>query len=162
DQFERDFAASIRMAMKVHQIDFVPGAADLGDFDATSTTIALAPAQAESLPPAGALDRTFERYWTVFDDRRSGRAPWEAFTPYEMRTIGAFVRLGWRDRAQALLAYFLAARRPPAWAQWPEVVWHDESRPRFLGDLPHSWVGSDYVRSVLDMLAYERESDQAL
>src|SRR4029453_3939837 len=34
--------------------------------------------------------------------------------------------------------------------------------PHFLGDLPHTWVGSDFVRSVLDMLAYEREADDAL
>jgi len=41
-------------------------------------------------------------------------------------------------------------------------VWKDERAPHFLGDLPHAWVGSDFVRSVLDMLAYERESDDAL
>jgi len=28
--------------------------------------------------------------------------------------------------------------------------------------MPHTWVGTDYVRSVLDMLAWERESDEAL
>ena len=28
--------------------------------------------------------------------------------------------------------------------------------------MPHSWVGSDYMRSVLDMLAYYRQGDQAL
>src|SRR6185369_11788055 len=41
-------------------------------------------------------------------------------------------------------------------------VWHDERAPRFLGDLPHTWVGSDFARSVLDMLAYRRDRDQAL
>jgi hypothetical protein len=28
--------------------------------------------------------------------------------------------------------------------------------------MPHTWVGSDYIRSFLDMLAYERESDSTL
>jgi hypothetical protein len=28
--------------------------------------------------------------------------------------------------------------------------------------MPHSWVGSDYIRSLLDMFAYERSSDEAL
>jgi len=28
--------------------------------------------------------------------------------------------------------------------------------------MPHTWVGTDFVRSVLDMLAYERERDTAL
>ena len=28
--------------------------------------------------------------------------------------------------------------------------------------MPHTWVGTDFVRSVLDMLAYENESDSSL
>ena len=88
--------------------------------------------------------------------------PWEAFTPYEMRNIGAFARLGWRDRADSLLVFFLRYRRPPGWQQWAEVVWHDERTPHFIGDLPHTWVGSDFARSVLDLFAYENESDSTL
>src|SRR5690606_10422539 len=43
DQFRGDLYASIHAATRAHGIDFIPGAAELGDFDATSTTIALAP-----------------------------------------------------------------------------------------------------------------------
>jgi hypothetical protein len=39
---------------------------------------------------------------------------------------------------------------------------HDYRHARFIGDMPHTWVGTDFVRSVQDMLAYERESDSAL
>ncbi len=152
--FGDDLARSIRAAMAAHHIDYVPGCADLGDFDATSTTIALDPVNAGPQLPAGALDRTFERYWQFFRDRRDGREPWEAFTPYEMRAIGAFVRLGWRERADSLLQFFMAQQRPPGWRQWPEVVWREERAPHFLGDLPHAWVGSDFVRSALDLFAY--------
>jgi len=162
DTFVADLGASIRAAMARHKIKYIPGCADLGDFDATSTTIALDPVAADSLLPAGALQQTFEGYWEFFRDRRDGKKPWEAFTPYEIRTIGAFVRLGWRDRAHELLAYFLAHRSPPEWAQWAEVVWNDRRTAHFIGDMPHTWVGSDYVRSVLDMLAYTREADQSL
>jgi hypothetical protein len=161
-EFASDFRASIVAAMAKHQVDYVPGCADLGDFDATSTTIALSPVQAGAVVPGDALRRTFERYWTFFTERRDGKTPWEAFTPYEIRNIGAFVRLGWRERANELLDYFLSYRRPAGWPQWAEVVWRDERTPHFIGDMPHTWVGSDYVRSVLDMLAYERESDDAL
>jgi hypothetical protein len=161
-EFEHDLRASIVAAMKAHAIDYVPGCADLGDFDATSTTIALAPAQADTVLPKGALEQTFERYWKNFDDRRTGRLAWDAFTPYEVRNIGAFVRLGWRDRAQEAIAWFLDERRPAGWRQWPEVVDSLERRPRFLGDLPHTWVGSDFVRSALDLFAYDRERDDAL
>jgi F5/8 type C domain-containing protein len=160
DAFAKDLAASIAAAMKDHKIDYVPGCADLGDFDATSTTIALSPAQASFLPQAAVL-ATFERYYKFFEDRKTG-APWEAFTPYEIRNIGAFVRLGWRDRAQELMQYFLEHQSPPGWNQWAEVVWHDTTTAHFIGDLPHTWVGSDYMRSFLDCFAYDREDDQSL
>jgi hypothetical protein len=35
----------------------------------------------------------------------------------------------------------------------------DPRHARFLGDMPHTWVGTDFVRSVQEMLAYEREPD---
>ena len=162
DEFQRELAASVRAAMERHHIDYVPGCADLGDFDATSTTIALDPVQADSVLPRAALERTFERYWQFFRERRDGVKPWEAFTPYEMRTIGAFARLGWRERADSLLDFFMKYRRPPGWQQWAEVAWHDERTPHFIGDLPHTWVGSDFVRSVLDLFAFESESDSTL
>ena len=56
----------------------------------------------------------------------------------------------------------VADRRPPGWNQWPEVVWRDPRYPGFLGDLPHAWVAAEYVRALLDCLAYERETDHAL
>jgi hypothetical protein len=140
--------------MKAHAIDYVPGCADLGDFDATSTTIALDPCDARDLLPPGALEATFARYWDFFTARQGG-APWDAFTPYEMRTIGAFAHLGWDDRAHELLRFFLAHRTPAGWRQWPEVVWHDQSTAHFVGDLPHTWVGSDFIRSFLALLAAE-------
>jgi hypothetical protein len=161
DEFQEELAASVAAAMEKHRIDYIPGCADLGDFDPTSTTIALSPAGAEAILPRRALERTFEIYDDFFRERREG-APWEAFTPYEVRNIGAFVRLGWRDRAHELLDFFMQHRRPAGWNQWAEVVGSDPRAPRFIGDMPHTWVGSDFVRSVLDLFVYERESDQSL
>ena len=161
DEFTGDLRASLAAALRAHNIDYVPGCADLGDFDATSTTIALSPCAATAIIPPGALERTFEKYWEFFRERRDGK-PWEAFTPYEMRNIGAFVRLGWRDRAQDLLGFFLDHRTPPAWRQWPEVVWSDSTTQHFIGDLPHTWCGSDFVRSALDLVAYDRDEDSTL
>ena len=165
DDFRRDLYASIQTAMAQHRIDFIPGAADLGDFDATSTTIAVAPVGEHGLMPeavARALDRTFERYWEEFVARRDGTKPSDSYTPYELRTVGTMVRLGNRDRAHQLLDWFFKDQRPAAWYQWAEVVWRDPATPKFIGDMPHTWVGSDYIRSVLDMLAFEREADSSL
>ena len=159
DTFSRDLRASVGAAMRVHRIDYVPGCADLGDFDATSTTIALTPAGATDVLPMTAVRATFERYWAFFERRRSGAEAWEAFTPYEVRVIGAMARLGWRDRALALTEWFLDQRDPAEWRQWAEVVYRDTLAQRFVGDLPHTWVGSDFVRSVLDLIAYEDEAE---
>lgn len=160
-EFGRDVAASVAAAMAKHGVPYVPGCADLGDFDATSTAVAFDPTGAASLLPPAALKATFEQYWTNFQERR-GSKTWDAYTPYETRTIGACLRLGWRDRAGELLAWFLADQKPPGWRQWPEVVTREERRPRFLGDLPHTWVGSDFLRSALDLFAYVDETAQAL
>ncbi len=162
DQFQRELVASLGAAMARHRIDYLPGCADLGDFDATSTTVALSPGGLEHALPQAALARTFEKYWEFFRERRDGAQTWEAYTPYETRVIGSMVRLGWRERADSLASYFMRDRRPPAWQQWAEVVDREPRRLRFIGDLPHTWVGSDFVRSVLDRFAYEREGDSAL
>jgi hypothetical protein len=161
-RFENAFSASVRAAIRLHGIDFVPGCADLGDFDATSTALTVSPLEVDDALPPEALSRTFEKYWQFFGDRASGRTNWTAFTPYELRIAGAMARRGERERAAALLRHFLAHRQPAAWAQWPEVVWRDTTTAQFVGDLPHSWVGAEYVRSVLDMLAFERGRDHAL
>jgi hypothetical protein len=42
------------------------------------------------------------------------------------------------------------------------VVSRTPRKPFFVGDLPHAWVASDFVRSALDMFAYTRESDDSI
>jgi hypothetical protein len=162
DEFRADLAASLRHAVAAHGIAYLPGAAELGDFDPTSTTIAIAPAGELHRLPRDLVLATYERYWREFVERRDGRRAWEDYTPYEIRAIGTFVRLGWRERAHRLLDFFMADRRPPTWNQWPEVIGRDPRQPRFVGDLPHGWVASDFIRAALDLFVYERDGDQAL
>jgi len=154
DAFRQALGASVRLTMELNAIDYVPGSVEHHDFDATSTTIALEPADAADDLPPGALERTFQRYWEEFVARREGTT-WDAYTPYEWRTVGAMVRLGWKDRAHEAIAWFLSHRRPPGWNQWAEVVAREERKPRFLGDMPHTWCGSDFIRSILDLFWYE-------
>src|SRR5262249_26117098 len=161
DEFARDLFASLSRTISTRGIDFLPGSAELADFDPTSTTVALDPAGEIDRLPRRELLRTFERYFEEFRTRRDGNA-WDAYTPYELRNVGAFVRFGWRDRAQGLLDFFMQGRRPAQWNGWAEVVGREERKPRFLGDMPHAWVGADFLRSVLDLFAWERESDGAL
>jgi F5/8 type C domain len=162
DEFRANLYASMRLAMQQHHIDVIPGSVELGDFDPTSTTIAVSPVGELGRLPEPALTHTFDRYFEEFRARRDGRIAAEVYTPYELRAVGTMVQLGHRDRAHEMLAFFFNDQRPPAWHMWSEAVWKDPRTPAFIGDMPHTWVGSDYIRSFLDMFAYERESDSSL
>jgi hypothetical protein len=162
DDLAKDLYASIRLAMANHHIDYIPGSVELGDFDATSTTIALAPGGELGRIPEPALHRTFDRYFERFTHERLGSGDWTDFTPYENRVIGSFVYLGQKARAHTALDFFMSHRRPSGWNHWAEVVTRDPRTPRFIGDMPHTWSGSDFIRSVRAMFVYEREQDSAL
>ncbi|HEY3571189.1 MAG TPA: coagulation factor 5/8 type domain-containing protein [Thermoanaerobaculia bacterium] len=164
DEFHTDLYASINRVIQEAKIDYIPASADLADRDPTSTTTAISPGgELENLRaklPPKTLERTFDYFWQEIEKRKAG--DWKAYTPYELRTVGTFIRMGQPERARELLGLFLKDQRPTSWNQWPEVVYRDLRAPNFLGDLPHTWVGSDFIRSFLDFLAYERDSDQAL
>ena len=162
DGFRRDLLESFRLAMQQHGIAFLPGSVELGDFDATSTTIGIAPGGELTRLPAEAVEHTFQRYLDSTAARFAGATSWDAYTPYELRTVGTFVRLGRKDDAHRLLDWFFRDQRPRGWNHWAEVVWRELREPKFIGDMPHTWVGSDYIRSVMDMFVYEREHDEAL
>jgi GH15 family glucan-1,4-alpha-glucosidase len=162
DALRHDVHASIQMVIAEQQLDYVPASVELADFDPSATAIALAPAGELARLPAPQTARTFERYYEEVERRQRGEAPWEVYAPYTLRTVGALLRLGERDREFAVLDEIVADRRPRAWNQWPEMIWHDALAPRFIGDMPHTWVASDYVTAVRSLFAYEREEDRAL
>ncbi|HEY4958942.1 MAG TPA: hypothetical protein VII31_14110 [Caldimonas sp.] len=167
DEFLGDLQASLSASIARFHLDVLPGAADRGDFDPTSSTIALSPGGLLHALPLPLVQRTFDAYWRSFQARRNDESAGVrhgdgAYTPYEWRNVGALVRLGERKRAQQAMAYFYADRRPPGWNQWAEVVARNVREPRFLGDMPHGWVASEHIRSVLDLFAYEDESDASL
>jgi hypothetical protein len=160
DDFRMDLYASMRLAMKIKNIDYIPGCVELGDFDATSTTIGILPCGELGNIPEPQLHRTFDRYYEFFEKRKNS-GNYENYTPYETRLIGSFVALGEKERAEEALKFFMHDRRPPQWNEWAEVVWRDPATPKYIGDMPHTWVGSDYIRSVLSMFVLERERDNA-
>lgn len=161
--FGETLAASYALTMKTHGIDYLPGCVELGDFDATSTTVALWPVQAQNILPHAAIERTFEKYWEFFTNRRDNpRDKWEAYTPYELRTINAFVHLGQRERALAALEWFMLDQYPAGWHHWAEVVWSNPRTTKFIGDMPHTWCGSDFLNSLRSMFVYEDETKDAL
>ncbi|MBM2845808.1 MAG: putative secreted protein [Bacteroidetes bacterium] len=162
EDFRKDFYASIRRAMKNKNINYIPGCAELGDFDATSTTVGINPANELGEIPEPALHNTFDRYYDYFTKRKNNAVAWKDYTPYENRVIGSFVYLDQKERAQDALAFFMNDRRPRGWNHWAEVVHRDPLAPKYIGDMPHTWCGSDFIRSVRAMFVYERENDTAL
>jgi hypothetical protein len=162
EAMRRDVADSLAHTMARHGIDFVPGSAELGDFDPTSSAIAFDPCGAAALLPPGAAERSFERWWQEREARRRGETGLDRHSPYELRNAAALLALGWKARALALLEQGREDQRPPGWRQWPEVVHEDPRAPRFLGDLPHGWIASTFLRSARRLFAYERAEDGVL
>ncbi|REC83294.1 hypothetical protein DXT57_16475 [Stenotrophomonas maltophilia] len=151
--------ASIRATMAWKGIDFIPSSADLGDGDPTGVSIALDPTGAQSVLPAEALRTTFARYLEDVRKRSQPDALY-AYTPYEIRNVLSYVHLGQPQVADELLQGLLHDRRPLEWQVLAEVV-HSRLRfPRYLGDMPHTWIGAEYGRTLFGMLM--REDDDAL
>lgn len=160
--FRKDHLNAMRLSMRTHGIDYVPGCVELGDFDPTSTTVAIWPGEELKPDMREKLEATFDKAMVNFRARRDGTMAWDGFTPYEWRQIGALVRLGRRADAKEYFDWLFEQRRPHAWNSWPEVVWKDPRTPRFLGDMPHTWCGSDFLNSVRAMMLYERDSSIVL
>lgn len=162
DTFRVNLYNSLDLAMKMKKINYIPGCVELGDFDATSTTIALTPCNELNNLPKPQVYNTFDKYYEFFKNRRDGKIDWVNYTPYENRLIGSFIILDQPERAHDLIAFFLHDQRPQGWNHWAEVVWKDYRTPRYIGDMPHTWVGSDFINAIRAMFVYENEYDQTL
>ncbi len=162
DSFSKDVRASLSATIARHGIDFIPGSVELGDFDPTSTAIAVALLDEPGLLPHAETANTFDKYLVGLRERSSGAVAWHNYSAYEIRIIGALVRLGRRVEAMELLECILADRRIPPWNQWPEISWRDPSSPSFMGDLPHTWISGEFMLAVSTMFAYERQEDNSL
>jgi hypothetical protein len=162
DTFRENLYHSLQLAMKTRQINYIPGCVELGDFDATSTTIALTPCNELNNLPKPQVYNTFDKYYEFFKNRRDGKLDWINYTPYENRLIGSFIILDQPERAHELIEFFLNDQRPQGWNHWAEVVWKDYRHPGYIGDMPHTWVGSDFINAIRAMFVYENEYDQTL
>jgi hypothetical protein len=160
-QFAEDIKNSIAATQKRYGFKYITGAADRGDFDATSTTIALLLGVDKHFPREW-FYATFDKYWENFTKRRDIDKEWKDYTPYEWRVVSAFSHLGQRDRAEAASNFFMNDRHPHEWNAFAEVVGREMRTPRFLGDLPHGWVASDFIRAATDRIVYEDANTLAI
>ncbi len=151
-------SASLRATMAWKGIDFIPSSADSGDGDPSGVSIALDPCGQQDLLPADALSNTFTRYLADVT-ARDVPGTLSAYTPYELRNVLTYVRLDRPRDAETLLASLLQGRRPAEWQQFAEVVHSRVRHPGYIGDMPHTWIGAEYVRTILGMLAQD-DDDQ--
>ncbi|MFZ0613801.1 MAG: discoidin domain-containing protein [Desulfobacterales bacterium] len=159
--FSGDLHASLRATIDRHRIEFLPGSVEFGDFDPAATSVAISLLNEAPLLPRQETRHTFDKYLAGLRERAAGGA-WNNYSAYEIRIIGALVRLDRRDEAIELMEFMLADRRILPWNQWPEISWRDPSSPSFIGDLPHSWISAEYLLAICSLFAYEREEDKAL
>jgi hypothetical protein len=162
DVFCKAVEASVERTIAERAIDYVPGSVEWADFDPTATSNAVALLDGLAYLPRAALERTFDEYLKGYRQRRRGEVDWNNYSAYEIRIVGALVYLGRRDDAAELLEFFLGDRRPQAWNQWPEITWRDPRSPGHLGDVPHTWIGAEYVLALRSALVYERRDERTL
>jgi hypothetical protein len=162
DMLCENVQTSLAVTMSQHGIDFLPGSVELGDFDPAATAVSIALLDQLDILPVDATRKTFEKFFDLFLKRSTGKTGWANYTAYEIRIIGALVRLGKRMEAVELAHYMIQNQRIPAWNQWPEITWRDPASPSFIGDLPHTWISAEFILSACSLFAYERGSDQAL
>jgi hypothetical protein len=154
-------AASFRATMAWKKIDTLPAAADTGDGDPTSLSIGIDPCGQQDLLPTAALEKTFDEYIEGVRKRAVPNSLW-AYTPYELRNVLSYVHLNRPQDANELLTTFLRHRRPLAWQEFAEVIHSRLRHPGYLGDMPHTWIGAEYVRTMVGMLMHEADDHLVL
>ncbi len=137
---------------------YIPGCAEKCDFDATSTAISVWPTDEYRNLPQEALAATFNRYYNDTLLPRIKEFAGDGFTPYEVRTGLAWLIRGEVDKTWVLLDHLLNMRRPEPWNHWAEVVTADRNKPQYLGDMPHMWIGSEFMVVVRSLFLYEHDN----
>jgi len=160
--FQGDLLRSLEKVITDQHLAYIPGSVEWADFDPTATSNAIAMLDFADVLPAGPLHSMLDTYLEGFRRKHCGEMPWNNYTAYEIRIIGAFTRLGRRAEANELLNFFLSERRPLKWNQWPEITWHNPRSPGHLGDVPHTWIAAEYLLALASMVASEREASASL
>jgi hypothetical protein len=154
--FRKSVQDSISLVQQIHGINYIPGCAERGDFDAPSAAIAVWPTGEAEYLSASSVYNTFGIFWTEqFAPSLKNDINW-SYPSYALRISQVFVLFNQRDKAVRMLEQYLNLKRPRDWNQWAEGTLSDDRKPWFIGDLPHSWVASIYVNSFRSLFVYER------
>lgn len=153
-EFQTCVYDSLKMVFEKKKIDFIPGCAELGDPDPTSTANGVWPCNEIPNMPPDRMARTFDMYWESLSARF--KPGWKGgFTPYEIRVANPYILMGRRDRLYQMLTKFFEWKRPRNFNHWAEVVTSEYRLAQYLGDMPHTWIGAEFVNVIRNMLILE-------
>ena len=151
---KESFYKSLDLAIKQKNINYIPGCIEKGDCDPAATSGAIIYCEELGNLPKVPLKNMYDKYYSDLR-RRMASTTRDIFGPYELRVATAFAYMGQKERALNLLRFMLNHRQPPAWNQWAEVIDTDYRAPIYLGDVPHTWIGAEYINAVRSLFAYE-------
>ena len=87
---------------------------------------------------------------------------WTNYTAYEIRIIGALVHLGKRAERAGTAGVLPLGPAAPAVEPVAGDLVEESAKSGHLGDVPHTWIASEYMLVFTCLFAYEREADDAL
>ncbi len=147
----------IELVRSRKNIAYIPASIGLADFDPTSTSISVWPTEESRYLPKEELLYTLDKYYKETFSPRLARGAKYGYVPYEIRTANAYLILGEKEKCLTMLRYFLTDMRPQAWNHWAEVVLPVYREPKYIGDMPHSWIGAIYINTVRNLFVHEED-----
>lgn len=162
EDFRGTFYDSMRLVMKLHNMDTIPASADKADFDPTSTSIGLFPCDEYEYMPREQTEKTFEKYYAEGFSSKLKQGWTGGYTPYEQRNAMSFLIMGRKDKALNMVRYFCASSRPKEWNEVAEVVFGNYRMPQYVGDMPHTWISGEIINTIRSLFIYEDNGELAL
>ncbi|MFH1367547.1 MAG: hypothetical protein ABII64_00335 [Elusimicrobiota bacterium] len=159
--FRKCLYDSMNLVIKLNKLEYIPGCAELADFDPTSAAAWVTYAGEMNNVPQAQLKSGFDRYYAELQTRFGGKKDYR-FTPYEFRSVPALLFMGQKDRMWDLINFMMKCRRPLGWNHWAEVVNSKYRYPDYFGDMPHTWVGAEFIHAVRCMFVYESDGSLVL
>lgn len=160
--FRKTFYDSMRLVMRLKNLDTVPASADYADFDPTSTSIGLFPCGEYEYIPHPQMENTFEKYYRETFLPKTGPGWKGGYTPYEQRNAMSFLIMGQQDKVLNMVRYFVSASRPRAWNELAEVVFANYRQAQYIGDMPHTWISGEFVNTIRSLFVFENKDSLEL
>ncbi len=155
-ELEKNLVKSVETTMKCKNIEYIPGSADLGDFDPNATAIVFFPANCYKLLKKKWLKDTFDKFYKEIVHRESENIYFSR-SVYELRTAFPYMFFGDTEKMWHIINMNLKDLMPEEWREWCETILRNKRDRDYIGDMPHSWAGAIYVNLIRNIFVYEED-----